>query len=143
MERNGASTISQAVIAFLATYKELEVNADYLSEMADQSGLVKSETRTVKECIGGEHIITESYQFYATQKSAEGEKLKDTDEWLEELIYWADDYALQYEYPELTGGRHIEKINLTGVPYARDTENDEIIYKMVLTITYVREREDY
>lgn len=138
-----SETIAQAVVQFLTGFGSLEMISGYADSGEDQYGLIKGADRTVKDCIGGAYEITENYQFYAKQISDSDGTNKKCDEWLEELTYWADDYSFQYEYPALSGGRHIENMELTGIPYTVDAENNEMIYKLVLTVTYVREREDY
>ena len=136
-------TVSQAVVEFLKNFKGLEVDTNHLKEGSDRYGLFKSPNRTTNGFINGEYTITEYYQFLARQSSNSEYDRKDSDEWLEELTYWADDYSFQYNYPELTGKRHIEKIEVTGIPYPMEADDSEILYQMSLAVTYVREREDY
>lgn len=136
-------TISQAVIEFLKGFEGLEMDMNHLQEGADKYGLFKSPNRTVSGFINGEYTITEYYQFLARQSSNSEYDRKDSDEWLEELTYWADDYQFNYDYPELTKGRRIENIEVTGIPYPMEADEKEILYQMSLAVTYVREREDY
>lgn len=136
-------TISQAVVEFLKGFYSLEVDTNHLKEGSDRYGLFKSPNRTVNGFINGEYTITEYYQFLARQSSNSEYDRKDSDEWLEELTYWADDYSFQYEYPELNGNRRIEKIEVTGIPYPMEADDSEILYQMSLAVIYVREREDY
>ena len=90
-----------------------------------------------------EYTITEYYQFLARQGSNSEYDRADSDEWLEDLTYWADDYSINHDYPELTKGRRIENIEVTGIPYPMEADDSEILYQMSLAVTYVREREDY
>ena len=101
-----------------------------------------SNLRTVKGFIDGEYAITEYYQFLARQGSNSEYDRADSDEWLEDLTYWADDYSIKHDYPELTKGRRIENIEVTGIPYPMEADDSEILYQMSLAVTYVRERED-
>lgn len=136
-------TISKAVIEFLKGFESLEVDTNHLKEGSDKYGLFKSPNRTVKHFIDGEYTITEYYQFLARQGGNSEYDRADSDEWLEDLTYWADDYSINHDYPELTKGRRIENIEVTGIPYPMETDDSEILYQMSLAVTYVREREDY
>lgn len=135
-------TISKAVIEFLKGFESLEVDTNHLKEGSDKYGLFKSPNRTVKGFIDGEYAITEYYQFLARQGSNSEYDRADSDEWLEDLTYWADDYSIKHDYPELTKGRRIENIEVTGIPYPMEADDSEILYQMSLAVTYVRERED-
>ena len=136
-------TVSKAVIEFLKGFESLEVDTNHLKDGSDMYGLFKSPNRSVNNFINREYTITEYYQFLARQSSNSEYDRKDSDEWLEELTYWADDYQFKYLYPELTNGRCIENIEVTGIPYPMEAGEKEILYQMSLAVTYVREREDY
>lgn len=138
-----ATTIAQALMQFLESFGSLEAVTSYGDGGQDKYGLTRATDRTVKNCISGAYEITEYYQLYARQIGDSEGNLKECDEWLEALTYWVDDYSLQYDYPTLSGSRHIEKIELVGVPHSVDIESNEMIYNLALTISYVREREDY
>ena len=134
-------TISAAVASWLSFYKAMEVDTNHISDGSDQFGLFKSPTRTTKEYTNGSYEITEFYQFYARQASVSEEDRKDSDAWLEDLAYWADDFPFEYAYPTLDGNRKINKIELTGIPYPMEADSSDTLYQMSLAITYTRQRE--
>lgn len=135
-------TISQAIVQWLKGYENLKIDTNHIQDGADKYGLFKSPSRDTKNFIDTEYEITEYYQFLAKQSFLSDSERKEADEWLEELTYWADDYAYNYEYPELDKGRKIEKIEITGNPYPMETDDKEALYQISLLITYLRERED-
>lgn len=134
-------TISAAVASWLSFYEAMEVDTNHIKDGSDQFGLFKSPTRTTKEYNNGSYEITEFYQFYARQASVSEEDRKDSDAWLEDLAYWADDFPFEYSYPALDGNRKINKIELTGIPYPMEASSSDTLYQMSLAITYTRERE--
>ena len=135
------TTISSALAAWLSFYEAMEVDTNHVTDGSDKFGLFKSPTRRTKEYTGGSYEITEYYQFFARQASVSEEDRMDSDAWLEELAYWADDFGLLYAYPELDGNRTINKIELTGAPYPMETGSSDTLFQMSLAITYTRERE--
>ena len=134
-------TISAAIAAWLTKYKAMSVETNHIKDGADKYGLFKSPTRTTKEFNDGDYEITEFYQFFARQAAVSEGDRSDSDAWLEALAYWADDYPLLFEYPELDGGRQITKIELAGIPYPIESGSDETLFQLSLSITYRRERE--
>lgn len=134
-------TIAAAVASWLSFYESMEVDTNHITDGSDKYGLFKSPTRTTKEFSDGSYEITEFYQFFARQASVSETDRKDSDAWLEDLAYWADDFPYMYEYPELGGGRTITKIALTGVPYPMETSSGDTLFQMSLAVTYTRERE--
>ena len=134
-------TISAAVASWLSFYESMEVDTNHIEDGSDEYGLFKSPTRTTKEFTDGSYEVTEFYQFYARQASVSEEDRKDSDAWLEDLAYWADDFSFSYAYPELDGGRRIEKIELTGTPYPMESGSSDTLFQMSLSVTYIRERE--
>ena len=134
-------TISKAVASWLSFYESMEIDTNHITDGSDKYGLFKSPSRTTKEHIDGSYEITEFYQFFARQASVSEEDRKDSDEWLEELAYWADDYPFVYEYPELDNGHKISRIELTGAPYPMESGSSDTLFQMSLSVTYSRERE--
>ena len=134
-------TISAAVASWLSFYESMEVDTNHIEDGSDKYGLFKSPTRTTKEFTDGSYEVTEFYQFYARQASVSEEDRKDSDAWLEDLSYWADDFPFNYNYPALDGGRKIDKIELTGTPYTMESGSSDTLFQMSLSVTYIRERE--
>lgn len=136
-------TIAAAVSSWLSFFESMEIDTNHIQDGADQYGLFKSPTRTVKNFINGAYEITEFYQFFARQASVSEEDRQDSDEWLEELSYFADDFPFNYEYPSLgdDDNRKITLIELTGAPYVMETGSSDSLFQMSLAITYTRERE--
>lgn len=136
-------TISKYIIDFMSKYVDgIIVSTNHLEEGPDNYGLFKSPARELRNYTDGSCEITEHYQFFAKQHGVSEVDRKDSDEFLEELTYWVDDYPYNYEYPEIDGGRKVINISVTGCPYSLDVENNnEVIYQIMLSITYTRERE--
>lgn len=136
-------TISKYIINFLSNYLEsILIQTNHLEEGPDNYGLFKSPAREIKNYTDGSCEITEHYQFFAKQHGVSEADRKDSDEFLEELTYWVDDYPVNYEYPPIDGGRTVTNISITGCPYSLDVEdNNEVIYQIMLSITYTRNRE--
>lgn len=134
-------TISAAVASWLSHYGSMEVDTNHITDGSDKYGLFKSPTRKKREFTDGSYEVTEFYQFFARQMSVSEEDRKDSDTWLEDLAYWADDFPFAYEYPELDGGRKITEIALSGTPYPMETGSSDTLFQMSLAVTYKRERE--
>ena len=136
-------TISKYISDFISTYLDgVRIDTNHLADGPDKYGLFKSPTRDVRYNIDGSYEITEHYQFFVKQDGVSEGDRKDSDEFLEELTYWMDDYPLQYAYPDIDGNRKVTNISITGCPYFMDVENDnEVVYQIMLSITYTRESE--
>ena len=136
-------TISQYIVELLKNYEGLKIETNHVSDGSDRNGLFKSPSRSIKEYTDGSYEITEHYQFFARQSGVSGSERTESDEWLEQLSYFADDYEYQHEYPEVGGNRKIRSIRLSGAPYVTESNANsrEILYQMALEIVYVRERE--
>jgi hypothetical protein len=136
-------TISKYISDFISKYLEgVSITTNHLEDGPEKCGLFKSPSREVKNYTDGSSEITEHYQFFVKQDGVSEADRKDSDEFLEELTYWMDDYPYKYEYPSIDGGRTVTNISITGCPYSMDVENNnEVIYQIMLSITYTRERE--
>lgn len=136
-------TISKYISDFISNYLDgISIATNHLEEGPDNYGLFKSPAREVHHYTDGSYEVTEHYQFFAKQDGVSEADRKDSDEFLEELTYWMDDYSLDYEYPAIDGDRRVTDIRMTGSPYSLDVENNnEVIYQIMLSITYTRERE--
>ena len=134
-------TISEAISKWLAEYDGLVVDTNHVSDGSDQYGLFKSPQRNIVSYIYGSYDITEYYQLMARLNSLSEDDRKDSDEQLEKLTYWADDYPFNHEYPALDGNRQILNISVTGSPYPLSTNSSDTVYQLSIEITYTRERE--
>ena len=134
-------TISEAISKWLAEYDGLVVDTNHVSDGSDQYGLFKSPQRNIVSYIYGSYDITEYYQLMARLNSLSEDDRKDSDEQLEKLTYWADDYPFVHEYPALDGNRQILNISVTGSPYPLSTNSSDTVYQLSIEITYTRERE--
>ena len=137
-------TISKYISDFISNYLDgISVSTNHLEDGPDNYGLFKSPSRDITNYTDGSYEITEHYQFFAKQSGVSEADRKDSDEFLEELTYWTDDYSHQYEYPSIDGNRRVTNISITGCPYSLDVENNnEVVYQLMLSITYTREREE-
>lgn len=136
-------TISEYIAKLLEKNKEISIETNHIKDGSDKYGLFKSPSRTINEFIDGSYEITEHYQFNARQNTSSENERKEADEWLEDLTYWADDYSLYNEFPELDKKRRVTGFSITGNPYPMEASDRETLYYMALSITYVREREVY
>lgn len=136
-------TVSKYIRDFISEYLDgVSITTNHLEDGPDKYGLFKSPARDISNYNDGTYEITEHYQFFVKQDGVAEADRKDSDEFLEELTYWMDDYAYYYEFPPLGNGRLVTSINITGSPYSLDVENNnEVIYQIMLSITYTRERE--
>lgn len=136
-------TIARYINDFISMHlSNVVININHLGDGADQYGLFKSPTRTLVSNIDGSCEVTEHYQFFAKQAGVSEVDRKDSDEFLENLTYWVDDYSTQYEYPPIDGNRVVTNISMTGCPYSLEVDNNnEVVYQIALSITYTRERE--
>lgn len=136
-------TISRYISDFISNYLgNVTITTNHLEDGPDKYGLFKSPSREIREYVDGSYEITEHYQFFIKQDGIAEDERKDSDEFLEELVYWMDDYPNNYEYPNIDGNRKVININITGCPYSMDVENNnEVIYQIMLSITYTRIKE--
>ena len=141
MENN--MTISKYITELLNQNKGISVETNHIKDGSDKYGLFKSPSRNLKDLLDGSYEITEHYQFNARQNTVSEAERKEVDEWLEDLAYWADDYPLHNEFPELDKGRRFVGFSITGSPYPMEADSRETLYQMALSITYIREREVY
>lgn len=136
-------TISKYIADLLEENKEISIETNHVKDGSDKYGLFKSPSRDIREFTDGSYEITEYYQFEARQSSLNESERKEADEWLEDLAYWADDYAFYNEFQDLDKGRRVTGFSITGNPYPMEADSRETLYQMALSITYVREREDF
>lgn len=134
-------TISEAISKWLAEYDGIVVDTNHVSDGSDKYGLFKSPQRNIVSHVDYSYEITEYYQLLARLNSLSEDDRKDSDEQLEKLTYWADDYPFIYEYPALDGNRQILNISVTGSPYPLSTDSSDTVYQLSIEITYTRERE--
>lgn len=136
-------TIARYISDFIEEYLDgVSIDTNHLSGEADQYGLFKSPSRDITKYTDGACGITEHYQFFARQDGVSEADRMDTDEFLEALTYWVDDYPLANEYPPIDGNRVVTNISIIGCPYSLEVKNNnEVVYQLSLSITYTRERE--
>lgn len=134
-------TISETISKWLAEYDGIVVDTNHVSDGSDQYGLFKSPQRNIVSHVDSSCEITEYYQLMARLNSLSEDDRKDSDEQLEKLTYWADDYPFKNEYPAIDGNRQILNISVTGNPYPLSTDSSDTVYQLSIEITYTRERE--
>lgn len=134
-------TISEAISKWLAEYGEIVIETNHVSDGSDKYGLFKSPQRNIVSHVDYSYEITEYYQLLARLNSLSEDDRKDSDEQLEKLTYWADDYPFVHEYTTLDGNRQILNISVTGSPYPLSTDSSDTVYQLSIEITYTRERE--
>lgn len=131
-------TISKYVSSFIKEYENIKIDTNHVEAGSDKYGLFKSPSRDFVRKVDGSTTITEYYQFFASQKSiSESERLED-DEWLEDFIYWLDDYPIEYDYPIIDEQRRVIDISAAGCPTPM-SDNNGMMYQITLKITYERE----
>ena len=132
-------TISKYISKFIQKYEAIKIDTNHLKDGADQYGMFKSPARDLQTHIDDSFTITEYYQFFAKQASSSESERLESDEWLEMLTYWVDDYALNGNYPEIDGNRRVINIQVTGNPTPFEDKDGETLYQITLSITYERE----
>lgn len=135
-------TISGYLVRLLKQYEGLEIETNHVKDGADQNGLFKSPAREFSRRIDTTAVIKENYQMIATMSNVSEYDRRDSDEWLENLTYWIDDYDILYGYPPIDGGRKVTGIEVTGCPYPYETDDNKTAYQLMLSITYEREVND-
>lgn len=132
-------TISQYITGILRNYENIIIDTNHVADGSDKYGMFKSPARDVERYTDGSSTITEYFQFFAKQSAvAESERLE-SDEWLENFMYWIDDLAIDYDYPAIDGNRRILDISATGCPTAMYDNDDDITYQISLSVKYERE----
>ena len=134
-------TISSYITNLLSNYDGISIDTNHVKDGSDQYGLFKAPSRNTNEMNDGSYEVTEYYEFMARQSSVSSSERKEADEWLEDLTYWADDFAYTYEFPPLDKGRTVTGFSITGNPYPFEVDDNDTLYHMSLSITYLRERE--
>lgn len=133
-------TISNYISNFIRKYENIAIDTNHIKDGSDKYGMFKSPARDVDRHIDGSSVITEYYQFFAKQNAVNEIDRQESDEWLEELTYWVDDYIVKNDYyPELDNDRNVIDIQVTGCPTPFEDQDDEILYQISLSITYERE----
>lgn len=132
-------TISKYLAEFIQLYETIKIDTNHLEPGSNKYGVFRSPQRNITRNIDGSATITESYSFYAFQRSLSEAERKTDDEWLEDFCYWVDDYPQQYEYPDIDGDRRIIDIQATGSPYAYTDDPNGTTYQITISITYERE----
>lgn len=135
-------TISAYIVNLLKNYDGIEIDTNHMAEGSDQYGLFKSPSRDIREFNDGTYQITEYYQFLARQSGGSKSERKETDEWLEDLAYWIDDFPYNYSFPALDGKREVIGLSITGSPYPMEAGDKAAMYQILLSITYIRERNE-
>ncbi len=135
-------TISAYIVNLLKNYEGIEIDTNHMADGSDQYGLFKSPSRDIKDFNDGTYQITEYYQFLARQSGVSKSERKEADEWLEDLAYWIDDFPYKYGFPELDKNRDVKEVSITGSPYPLEANDKETMYQIILSITYIREREE-
>lgn len=136
-------TISQYIVNLLKNYEGIEIDTNHVQDGSDKYGLFKSPSRNIKDFADGSYEITEFYQFAARQTTVSKSERKEADEWLEDLAYWADDFSFKYEFPALDKNRTVTGFSITGSPYPMESDDNETLYDLSLSIVYLREREEF
>jgi len=134
-------TISKYVADFLKLYENIKIDTNHVGDGSDKYGLFKSPSRDFVRNTDGSSVITEYFEFLASQKSISDTERKEDDEWLEAFTYWLDDYPLSYKYPAIDGSRRVVDIKATGSTTPITDDNNHIVYQMLLSIEYEREVE--
>ena len=132
-------TISQYITDFLKNYENIEIDTNHVADGSDKYGMFKSPARDVRNNIDESYQITEYFNFFAKQSAIAESERKESDEWLEDFMYWLDDYPFNYEYPKIDGNRRILNIQATGCTTPMFDDENDITYQISMSITYERE----
>lgn len=132
-------TISQYITNFLKKYENITIDTNHVADGSDKYGMFKSPARDVNKYIDDSYSITEYFNFFAKQSAIAESERKESDEWLEDFMYWLDDYAINEYYPVIDGNRKILNIQATGCPTPMYDDENDITYQISMSITYERE----
>lgn len=134
-------TISAYIAKWLKKFENIEIDTNHVADGADKYGLFRAPGRDIREFNDESYEITEYYQLVARQAALSVSERKEADEWLEDLVYWADDFPYRNEFPKLDKGREVIGITINGNPYPMDVNDKDALYEVSIAITYIRERE--
>ena len=129
-------TVSTYILNLIQEYADVSILTAYGESKSDKNGLVKLKNRELTEFSDGSYDITEQYQLYLKQKN----ESKTSDQWLEDLLYWVDDYSITHGFKEIDSDREVVLLTADGVPYAFETESQELVYELSVLIKYHRKR---
>lgn len=132
-------TISKYIADFIKKYADIKIDTNHVGEGSDKYGLYRSPSRDITRRVDGSSVITEYFQFYASQNSISETERKEDDEWLEAFVYWVDDYPMLDEYPEIDESRLVTEIKAGGSPTPFRDDDQGILYQIAISITYERE----
>lgn len=129
-------TVSTYISRIIQEYAGVDVLATYGEGKSDENGLTKLKGREITEFNDSSCEIIEQYQLFVKQKSQE--EVKKNDQWLEDFLYWIDDYPKVYGLKEIDSSREVVALNVDGVPYALETESQEMVYELSVSVKYRR-----
>lgn len=129
-------TVSTYISNFIQEYAGVNVLTAYGEGKSDENGLTKLKGREIIEFNDGSCEIVEQYQLFVKQKSEED--VKTNDQWLEDLLYWIDNYPKVHGLKEIDSDREVVALNADGVPYALEAESQEMIYELTVFVKYHR-----
>lgn len=129
-------TVSTYISRFIQEYAGVDVLIAYGEGKSDENGLKKLKGREITEFNDGSCEIIEHYQLFVKQKSQE--EVKKNDQWLEDFLYWIDDYPKVYELKEIDSSREVVALTVDGVPYALESESQEMVYDLSVSLKYRR-----
>lgn len=129
-------TVSTYISRFIQEYAGVKVLTAYGEGKSDENGLTKLKDRSITEFNDGSCEIIEQYQLFVKQNSQEA--VKKNDQWLEEFLYWIDDYPKTYGLKEIDASREVVALTVDGAPYALEAESPEMVYELSVSVKYRR-----
>lgn len=136
-------TVGQALIEWLHTYGDVEVEAvietDQLDSETKSYGLFKEAQKEVVTFLNGSRDVTEYYNFMVRARSKLDTNRVSNQEWLENLETWIRMQNIHRVLPDLGPGRACWAVGVSVTGYMMEQETDTAAYQMSVEIHYTEE----
>lgn len=114
------------------------VDVNQLQPEIEALGLYKQPSRTTEELIDGTTLITDVYYLLFKQPSQLKRERLENDEYLENVENWVEGQEWEENYPDI--GYQVHEITVTSTFYMMESEENENIYQLAISITYEKGR---
>lgn len=114
------------------------VDVNQLPPEIEALGLYKQPSRTTEKLIDGTTLITDVYYLLFKQPSQLKRERLENDEYLENVENWVESQEWEENYPDI--GYQVHEITVTNTFYMMESEENENIYQLAISITYEKGR---
>lgn len=138
-------TVSEAVIKWLKTFDPAEywkmnkIDTDIQSAEVETYSVVKEPVRNIKSYLSGKKIYTDHYMIQARLSSQTNTDRMDNNGFGEALEGWVLLQDREKNYPIITG-MTVTQVSVSTPFCIGQTENNNSIYQMTVSVKYEKER---